>query len=214
MYIPPSNILETGYTQGYQYVLPNGQYYKGFYCRDTAGRYWTGKEHTNESIQLILPFQPTTPLDKNFIAKNNIVSKSYTKIYNENIDTPLLKNNIIQPTIDDYDNGYFVRYVAQLKSAIKPEFNIVELNQESFNNTLKNYNIINSYRLASFGWKLLGPLHDVYENNIRIESGVIDSNLRSLQDVGKTIININLFLENPLQFVIIPFAADFESQNF
>lgn len=214
MYISPANIIETGYTQGDQYNLPNGQYYKGFYHKDIAGRYWTGKEHTNESIQLIFPFQPSSPLDQNFIAKNNDVSKPYTKIYNENIDTPLLKNDIIKPTIDDYDNGYFVRYVAQLKSATQPEFNIVELNQESFNAVFKNYNITKSYRLASFGWKLLGPPYDVFENNIRIESGVIDSNLRSLQDVGKTIININLFLKDPLQFVIRPFASDFESQNF
>jgi len=129
MYISPANIIETGYTQGNQYALPNGQYYKGFYCKDIAGRYWTGKEHTNESIQLISPFKPAT-IDQNFISKNTLVSKPYTKIYNENIDTPLLKNDIIQPTSDDYDNGYFVRYVAQLKSSSKPEFNIVELNKE------------------------------------------------------------------------------------
>jgi hypothetical protein len=214
MYIPLSNIIETGYTQGSQYILPNGQSYKGFYCKDTAGRYWTGKEHTNDSIQLLAPFNSTSPINLNFISKNNVVSKPYTKIYNENIDTPLLKNDIIQPTSDDYDNGYFVRYVAQLKSSSKPEFNIVELNKESFNNALKNYNITGAYRLATFGWKLLGPLYDAYDNNIRIESGVVDSNLRSLQDVGKTIVNINLYFKDPLQFVIKPFASDFESQNF
>ena len=94
MYIPPANIIETGYTQGYQYLLPSGEYYKGFYHKDKAGRDWTGKEHTNTSVVLNNLSGDKTPIDLNTISKNNPISKDFTKIYTQNIGTPLLKNSI------------------------------------------------------------------------------------------------------------------------
>jgi hypothetical protein len=202
MYISPSNIVETGYTQGHQFVLPSGDSYKGFYHKDTKNRYWTGKEHTNSSIQLTnLTGGETTNFDLNYLSKNTPISKTFTEIYNQNTDTPLLKNDIIRPSLEDFNKGYFTRYVAQLKSSLQPENNIVELNQTTFNNTVQNSNIIKSYRFASFDWRLTGPLHDRYYNNIRVESGIIDTNLRSLQDVEKKAIpNITLFITDPLQF--------------
>lgn len=202
MYISPSNIVETGYTQGHQFILPGGEDYKGFYHKDNLNRYWTGKEHTNASIQLNnLLNNVNTLIDLNSISKNNTISKSFTKIYNTDLNTPLLKNDIIQPSLEDFNRGYFTRYVAQLKTTITPENNIVELNQNTFNLVAKNSNVVKSYRLASFGWKLTGPLYDLYYNNIRTESGIIDTNLRSLQDVeNKAIPGIMSFIKDPLQF--------------
>ena len=47
MYISSSQIVETGYTQGNQFVISyNQQSYKGFYHKDNQGRYWSEKEHT------------------------------------------------------------------------------------------------------------------------------------------------------------------------
>jgi hypothetical protein len=41
----------------------------------------------------------------------------------------------------------------------------------------------------------------VIKNNIRVESGIVDTNLRSIQHASKTIPNISKLLTNPLQFV-------------
>jgi hypothetical protein len=38
------------------------------------------------------------------------------------------------------------------------------------------------------------------KNNIRIESGIVDTNLRSIQNASKTIPNISDILTDPLQF--------------
>lgn len=209
MYISPSNIVETGYTQGHQYTLPSGESYKGFYHKDNLNRYWTGKEHTNASLQLNDLSNNTNniPLNLNFITKNNTISKSYSKIFSDIISSPLLKNDFIQPTADDYTKGYFTRYVAQLKATTRPELNIVELNKASFDIVSKDLSITKSYRLASFGWKLAGPFYDLYRDNIRIEAGIINTNLRSLQDVEKkAITGITLFLKDPTQFSIKPFG--------
>ena len=209
MYISPSNIVETGYTQGHQYILPSGEDYKGFYHKDNLNRYWTEKNHTNASIQLnnLTNNVTNTTIDLNFVAKNNTVSKSYSKIFDKIISTPLLKTDFIQPSSDDYNKGYFTRYVAQLKATTRPELNIVELNKESFNKITQDSSIAKSYRFASFGWKIAGPFYDLYKDNIRIESGIINTNLRSLQDVEKkAITGIILLLKDPTQFAIKPFG--------
>lgn len=204
MYISPSNIVETGYTQGNELFNSLGEYYKGFYHKDNQNRYWTGKEHTNSSIKLTKTVSNNNTID---IYKNNIVSQGFTKIYKNKLDTPFIKNEIIQPTYDDYDKGIFTRYVTQLKSTTHPESNIAEINKITFDKISKDINILKTYRLASFGWKISGPLNDVFENNIKIESGVLDSNLRSLQDVEKVILNLTSFIKNPIQFYIRPISS-------
>lgn len=198
-YIPKINIVETGYTQGYQYKNPFNEFYKGFYHKDTSGKYWTGEEHN----QLSLPLTNTisnNPITIDYINKNNIVSKGFTKNYNNSLDTPLLRNDAVIPTEKDYNNGVFIRYVAQLKASTNPELNIVELNSETFDKVSKDISVIKSYKLVSFGWKLTGPINDVYDNNIRIESGVEDTNLRSLQEAEKTITKLSSVITDPLQF--------------
>ena len=121
-------------------------------------------------------------------------------MYNGNIETPLLKTEYINPSMDDYINGVFVRCVAQLMPSLYPEKNIVEITSNTYNNIKSNPNILKSYRLASFGWKLTGPIEDVYNNNIRTAAGILDTNLRSLYDVEKKIKGISLYLNDPLQF--------------
>lgn len=214
MYIPISNIVETGYTQGSQYTLPDGSNYKGFYHKDNLNRYWTGKEHDKSSLQLnnLLANVSSAPIDKNSISKNNPVSKTFTKIFDQNLDSPLLRNDIIQPTFDDYEKGYFTRYIAQLKASIQPENNIVELNQISFDTASRDGNVVRAYRFAVFKWKIAGPFYDLYRGNVRIEAGIIDTNLRSLQDVEKKSIHgITLFLKDPTQFAIKPFGFSLEN---
>jgi hypothetical protein len=202
MYISPSHIIEVSYTQGEQFVLPNNSFYKGAYHKDSSGNFWTGEIHTNQSIKL-KNILKSVDIDLNHISKNNPISKDYTKHYKGNLDTTFIKSDIIKPNEQDYNVGYFTRYVAQLKASIKPELNTFEINKTTFDKVSKEANVIKYYKLASFKWKLIGPRFDVYEGNVRIESGVEDTNLRSLQDVDRIITNIKLFITDPLQFTAI-----------
>ena len=202
MYIPSSNIIETGYTQGNQYVNSKGEFYKGFYYKDNQNRYWSGKTNSPSSFR-IYDTVPQIKLDNDYILKNNIISSNFTKHYNQDLSTPSVRNDVIQPLFTDFDKGYFIRYVVQLRASSVPENNIFELNYNNFVNVTKNINFTKHYKSASFGWKLIGPRHDVYDNNIRIEDGVEDTNKRSLQDVEKTIKGITKYFTNLTQFAIV-----------
>ena len=207
MNVSSSNIVETGYTQGYRFTNKLGEDYKGFYFKDNKGKFWSGKSYTTDSFELINNVPPIH-LDPNSLTKNNAFNLRYTKIYNGNLDTPLLKTEYVEPSEDDYINGIFVRCVAQLIPCLYPEKNIVEITSTTFYQIKDNPNIIKSYRLASFGWKLNGPIDDVYKNNIRVKDGAVSTNLRSLADVEKKIKGISLYLDNPLQFVNVSIRDD------
>lgn len=203
MNVSSSNIVETGYTQGYRFTNKLGEDYKGFYFKDNKGKYWSGKNYTTNSVELINNIPPIS-LDPNSLTKNNAFNLRYTKMYNGNLDTPLLKTEYIEPSLEDYDKGIFVRCVAQLIPCIHPEKNIVEITSTTFYQIKDNPNIIKSYRLATFGWRINGPLEDIYSNNIRVEDGIISTNSRSLADVEKKIKGISLYLNDLLQFAAIP----------
>jgi hypothetical protein len=200
-----SNIVETGYTQGYEYSTPSGKSYKGYYHKDIQGRYWAGEMHTNASFILTPLDIPKLSSNNNFIAKYNRISANYTKKYTEDLDTPLLKHQLNIPTDDDYSKGYFTRYVAQLKSAKNLVMNIIEINKPTFEQSSKDIKMLHAYKLAAFNWKLTGNKDDVFEGNIRIEAGIYDANLRSLQDVEKVIPGISLFITDPLQYALFSF---------
>ena len=52
------------------------------------------------------------------------------------------------------------------------------------------------FNFVEVPWKISGPLYDVKENDILMQGGVIDSNLRSIQQANKTIPGIDLYLTN------------------
>lgn len=198
MYISSSQIVETGYTQGNQFVISyNQQSYKGFYHKDNQGRYWSEKEHTINSFLLTLS-TPTQNFSLDNMIKNSYIGAKYTTLFTDTLDTPLLKSDFIVPTESNYAKGFFVRYFAQLKNSTQPY--IVEINYKTYSNFSKDKNITNHYITASLLWQLTGPINDIYSNNIRTIPGIKDTNLRSIQDAEKTFKHLSLYLTDPLQF--------------
>ena len=92
MNINASNIVETGYTQGYEYSTPDGLSYKGFYHKDNIGRYWSGEIQDDNSLLLrsIISEKPLT-LDK--ALKNNQISYGFTKHYDISTAPTLYKGD-------------------------------------------------------------------------------------------------------------------------
>lgn len=199
MYISPSQIIETGYTQGDILVITyNQQLYKGFYHKDNQERYWSGKDHTETSMLLSYLPPTTSEITLNTTAKDNSISYPFSKRFDYDLDTPLLNSNFILPNESNYDKGFFVRYFAQLKNST--QLYIVEVNYNTYNTFLTNKNITNHYIIAALLWQLTGPINDIYNNNIRTIPGIKDTNLRSIQDAEKTFPGLSLYLTDPLQF--------------
>jgi hypothetical protein len=79
-----------------------------------------------------------------------------------------------------------------------------EVNSDNFKKYFQSANFKKYYKYTSFTWLLVGPLDDVFENNILMFPGIRDTNLKSLQRAGKTITDISKVITDPLQFAIKP----------
>ena len=76
----------------------------------------------------------------------------------------------------------------------------IEIASGKYSNITQSNDLLTLYRPTSFLWKLTGPLYDVYKDNIRMSSGIIDTNKRSIQEAEKFIPNLSLYFTDLTQF--------------
>ena len=125
--IPQNIIIESKYTIGNEFILLSSyQVYQGYYY-EINGKYFVGKE-----------FNPNAPeLQKILSSKSNNLLKIassfiFGKISGININQKNTPTSVIyQPTQEDYDKGYSIRYFYK-KINITPII-IKETNQENYN---------------------------------------------------------------------------------
>jgi hypothetical protein len=199
MYIPKGKLdPNIYYTDGGEYYLSTTRTeYKGYYHRDLLGGVWTDKEHSVNSIKLISITKLSPPIPQN-INKYNSQSLAYyqiSKVSNKQTPTQieLPPNDSEPPTQQDYQQTYYTRYIVQYKLSSKPIY--TEVNKNTY------YIMQNSLESKYFGmvevlWKIYGPLYDKKENGVLIQGGIIDSNLRSIQEANKTMPGIADYLNN------------------
>jgi hypothetical protein len=180
MYIPKSKLdPQIYYTPGGEYYYSTTRSnYEGYYHKDLNGRAYTGKEHTNESIHLI-PFLFSRPNNIDVNGSNGI-SNQYDGLNSSvsiNVSVPIPQSDSLPPNEQDYTQSFYIRYILQYKLSSNPVF--VEVNKvtffQYFNTSYKQY-----FSFVEVPWKISGPLYDVKENNVLVEGGIIDSNLRSI----------------------------------
>jgi hypothetical protein len=198
MYIPKGKLdPNIYYTNGGEYVLSTTRTeYVGYYHRDLLGGVWTDKEHSVDSIRLISNvLTPPIPLNIN---TNNASSAAYYSVSQKsNKPTPqqveIPVSDALPPTQQDYQQTYFTRYILQYKLSSKPIY--VEVNKNTYFGIL-NSNESKYFNMVEVLWKIYGPLYDKKENGILIQGGIIDSNLRSIQEANKTMPGIADYLNN------------------
>jgi hypothetical protein len=201
MYIPVSNIVETGFTSGNQFVVESTQlFYVGYYHKDTSNVYWSGQTHDNSSV-VLKNLNASNSTDNN-LTRNNIANFGYTKLNPKIFPQEAFTPDFIMPTEQDYTNGFFIRYILKPTIGVNniQSLNFIEVKSNKFTQVSQNPDLKALYKLTSLIWKLTGPLYDVYKDNIRISSGIIDTNKRSILDAEKTLPNLSLYLIDPLQF--------------
>jgi hypothetical protein len=201
MYIPVSNIVETGFTSGNQFVVESTQlFYVGYYHKDTSNIYWSGQTHDNSSV--VLKNINTNNSTDNNLTRNNIANFGYTKLNPKIFPQETFTPDFIMPTEQDYTNGFFIRYILKPTVGVNniQSLNFIEVKSNKFTQVSQSPDLKTLYKLTSLIWKLTGPLYDVYKDNIRTASGIIDTNKRSILDAEKTLPNLSLYLIDPLQF--------------
>jgi hypothetical protein len=192
MYIPISNIISSGYTNGDDFVFElDLQPYVGFYFIDKENNVYTGKTYTNDSVRL-LRLNPTS-------TSVFTPDATYTSLNPKTLPPLSIKPDFILPTENDYEKGYFVRFV--LKPTISSFVNdFIEINFDKYVSIIQDNDAKVLYKPVSLVWKLTGPLHDVYVENIKIEAGIINSNERSIIEAEKALPNLSLYFTDLSQF--------------
>jgi hypothetical protein len=199
MYIPKGKLDPTiYYTNGGEYFLSSTKTnYVGYYHKDTLGGIWTGKEHDQNSIRLVL-LSETTEIIPNNINTFNSDSIIYYQTKRKNnkpiiTESSIPVSDVLPPTSSDYEKTYFTRYILQYKLSTSPIY--IEVNKNTYYTLLSSPDI-NFYNTVEVLWKIYGPLYDIKQSNLLIQGGIIDSNKRSVQEAEKIIKGISNYLND------------------
>jgi hypothetical protein len=194
MYIPLSNIKSTGYTNGYEFTYKNAQPYTGPYFIDINNNVYTGITYSNNSQ----PLQRIIPDD----IPNNITQVQngiYASLNPKAMPNTVIAPDYIIPTENDYNKGYFVRFLLKpIISSLPNDF--VEVRFNKYNLVSQEPNLQLLYQFVNVIWKITGPWYDIYDGNIRTRAGIIDTNKRAIAEAEKTIPNVSLYFTDLRQF--------------
>jgi hypothetical protein len=143
--VPKNIIIEAKYTIGNEFIiLPSYQEYQGYYY-EMNGKFFAGKLFNEIAPQL-------NKID--VLKMNNLLNKPSTFLYGNLSKIKLNNSNIpsyiFQPSKDDYDKGYSIRYFYN-KNNVTPTI-IREINKETHDNLINNplYHIISIKWYISF----------------------------------------------------------------
>lgn len=95
------------------------------------------------------------------------------------------------PTADDYSRGYITRYFAKKIN----DGTIYEISGDLYNTIINGL-----YSKINLQWRITGSKTDVYQNKVKIYSGVIEDNQSSIKNAEKYMSGISGILKNPLEF--------------
>jgi hypothetical protein len=164
-YYPKSQIKTNLYSNNEFVLITNNQLYKGFYWKNSSGKFFTGKTpQDTPNIELI-------PISDNFTQTDDIeLSPSLdTQQYNESLGNNLqFQGNIPQynpnlPTNQDYQIGEFRRYFCKKTN----ELIYIEIDENTYNLLIsKDPSILwTLYTPFNLPWSLTGEKQQVAITN-------------------------------------------------
>jgi hypothetical protein len=182
MYFPKNKILESQYTAGNQFIVKStGKEYVGYYYVLSNGKTFTGKNNQYKPSFELIKFKG---LSKDDIKDPAILE--YTKLKQGTKIEKILTYNIIptfypKPTEEEYATGIITRYFAKpvnanaktIKEIKKDVYESIFHQKGEYDDAL---NIV-----TKVPWQITGPLHDVYQGEIIISPGIIDTNFKQIK---------------------------------
>ena len=127
MYLPKFKYKKPKYTQGLEFLLPNGKRYAGWYFETFKQEYFTGKEPGNTNLRL------------------SRIPDDIPLIRTPKIFTP----QKITPDQSDYSRGFYIRYFLQDKRNKR----VIEVTKDKY---IEYRDLIYIETLQIY-WKLKGP---------------------------------------------------------
>jgi hypothetical protein len=208
-YFPKNRVVDNKYTNGDKFVNTNSKEpYVGYYYETYDGKYKTGKnpmEGPSESLEPIsnIGSNPQIPVELNNEIYSSL-SKSRAGSSNSVIGTLKEPQPFFpKPTPQDYNRGYFTRYVAKRRNS--PNSIFIEIDRTTYNDLLYQNGVYNylMWSVTSIFWQITGPLLDNRENKEFPRAGIINTNERILATKAKTFPSIEKFFSNPTQFAVL-----------
>ena len=208
-YFPKNRVIDNKYTNGDKFVNPTTKEpYVGYYYETFDGKFKTGK---NPMEGPSTPLEPISAAFSNPQIPNSENNDAYSLLSNGRAGTA---NSIIgtlkeplpyfpKPTPQDYNRGYFTRYVAKRRNS--PNSVFLEIDQSTYNDLLYKGGVYNypMWAVTSIFWQITGPLRDNRENKDFPRAGIIDTNKRILVTKSKAFPSIEKFFSNLTQFAVI-----------
>ena len=164
IYYPEGAIQKGLYTNGREWMFEDGTEYTGQYHKYTNTKeVFTESYFIKDVSKKLVPFYDlNVEFQKNTFQYN--VLKEKVSSYKPELEIP--DPYFLQPSQEDYDNGFVKRYFYKRKGSTT----INEIDKTGFSDLDSPY-----YQKIELKWKISGPLNDTTE-----ETGIIDTNRRTI----------------------------------
>lgn len=174
-YYPKSHIKIGQFTKGEEWMYRDGTEYKGPYWVTIDGKVGSGANRTSTSVPLI-PYKNVKKTKINYYASNiydDLPKKTNVKGMKQPVAT------YPDPDDKDYKKGYFTRYFLRKTNDLSDP--IREVTSKEFTRVRKSK--VGYYNTGTIlDWKISGPKFDVTEDGKIIQSGIVDTNRRTLHN--------------------------------
>ena len=199
VYYTKAQITDGLLTTGNEWMFIDGTEYIGQYHSYTTGEIFSEVNFVDGKSRKLIPYvdvksigvQSPEGMD---LAKNF----HYNNIKSLDIKKQTMPNRDIEAITDkDLKKGYMERYFGY-----RYDDSCIELNKEKFNQIGSDDGLSGVvYKKLKLKWKLTGPIYDIKDNNGKIiESGVFDSNKRTVSFISEKHPSIKLKLLDYLEF--------------
>ena len=164
IYYPEGAIQKGLYTSGGEWMFEDGTEYTGQYHRySNTKEVFTESYFIKDVSKKLIPFYDlNVDFQKNTFDYNVLTEN--IKDYTPELTIP--DPYFLQPSQEDYDNGFVKRYFYKRKGSLT----INEIDEKGFGDLDSPY-----YQKIELKWKISGPLNDTTE-----ETGIIDTNRRTI----------------------------------
>jgi len=202
-YYPKNKVSPNQYTQGNEYVFASsGNDYTGYYYKAFDGKIFTGKTPTYKDFELFPKHNKVTELKEYtdiLTNKNNRIFNVLNPNANSTKQSLPVQSSIINPSSEDYTNGFFTRYFA--KRINNYPITIFEINEQTYSNLLTKSPKYNFplYKILKLRWQISGQLETTTENGI-ITRGVRQVNMETVQQTNLIFIGIDQYLTDYAEF--------------
>jgi len=183
-------------TEGGQYMLVDNTEYKGQYHTYTTGEVFTEPSYVNGLSKKLIPF---VDIQSTNLEIDNAKNFEYDSIKKITVNKSMSPNPaFVPPTNKDILRGYMIRnFAVKVTDGEVIELTTKDIQQIGSENGLDE----NLYRTFNLRWKITGPTNDVLDSqgNI-IESGIVQTNQRTLNLKAQKYPKIKEYIPNLLQF--------------